>query len=109
MSTAYDRFLAFHEQNPNVYQELETLALRLHERGRKWIGMRMLWETLRYNNLETSTADPYRLNNSHVSFYARLLLKHHPELAGAIEIRERHQPQSTLFDELPFDYESFGL
>jgi len=107
MSPAYDRFLAFHEANPQVYQELEALALRLRSKGCKWIGMRMLWETLRYNNLETATSDPYKLNNSYVSYYARLLLQHHPELSGAIEIRERQQAKPT--EELDFDYSAFGL
>lgn len=83
-------FAAFHRLNPAVYAELEARALRLHARGVRRIGIAMLFEVLRYSQLET-TGEEFKLNNSHRALYSRLLVHHHPELRDVIELRERRE------------------
>jgi hypothetical protein len=85
------RFLAFHAANPHVLAELLKLARRAKGRGVSRIGIRMLWEVLRWQlTVETydPAGDPYKLNDHFHSRYARLLLEADPSLEGLIELRE---------------------
>ena len=87
--TPLERFEAFHQANPSIYTELEGMARELWTRGRRRIGIRMLWETLRWNyNLRVVSDDSIaRLNNNYTPFYARLLLEVHPDWAGLFQLR----------------------
>lgn len=101
MPSAYDdapdgrsmqvRFAEFHANNPQVYAELVKLARRARGRGVQRIGIKMLWERLRWE-LQVETYNPgvetYRLNNNWHSFYARLLMDENPELRDLFETRE---------------------
>jgi hypothetical protein len=86
-------FVEFHRANPHVYGELERLALRLWDRRHPpRIGVKMLWETMRYNvALRTEPTDEFKLNNNFHALYARLLVFRQPQLAGVIELRERRE------------------
>lgn len=84
------KFWEFHEQNPQVFKKLEELALQAYTRGRKKIGIAMIFEVLRWNsNLET-TGDNYKLNNNYKSRYVRILMEKHPEYKDLFEIRRLH-------------------
>lgn len=84
-------FARFHRKNPQVYQMLERRALDLwHARRPKRIGIRMLWEVMRYDaKLTTEGGEGFKLNDHCCPLYARLLIHHHPEWSGVIELRER--------------------
>jgi len=82
-----ERFRQFHETNPQVYRALRSLALPLAQAGRKRIGVKMLWETLRYSYSIVTEGSEYKLDNSYTSRYARLLMDQEPELRGLIETR----------------------
>ena len=83
-----ERFLAFHEHNPRVFIELEKLALEAKRRGRKRIGIKMLWEVMRWNLTVATNDSSFKLNNNYPSRYARLLVQKHPDLGGMIQMRE---------------------
>jgi hypothetical protein len=84
-----ERFRLFDQANPHVYQVLEQLALALAARGRQRIGVKMLWETLRYRYaMQTNGEDEYKLNNDYTGRYARKLVAQHPELDSLIERRQ---------------------
>jgi hypothetical protein len=87
-----ERFLAFHEANPQVYSALKRLARQAIARGHRTIGIGMLWEVLRWE-LFLGAEDPgdpegYKLNNSYRSRYARLLMANEHDLFGVFETRE---------------------
>lgn len=88
--TIQERFERFHATNPQVYGELRRLALDLVTRGHRRIGVKMLWESLRYRLMaqavNPASADTYRLNNIYTSRYARMLGAE-PQLSGLIEMR----------------------
>ena len=87
-ATIEERALDFHYRNPLVYQELRRLALTLYYRGHKHFGCKMLIEQMRWNWAErTSDMSGFKLNNSYVAFYARLLMAQEPELAGVFNTR----------------------
>lgn len=84
------QFREFHEANPKVYAELLALTRQAHERGRKKIGIGMLFEVLRWNRF-IQTSDPdFKLNNNWRSRYARMIMELNPGLDGIFETRGLH-------------------
>lgn len=51
------QFAAYHKRNPQVYATLVRLARRMRARGRRHIGIKMLWETMRYELMLETTQD----------------------------------------------------
>lgn len=88
-ATLAERFAAFHAANPHVADALESLAAQWLAAGNRRVGAKALIERLRWESGLRTDGKPYRINNSHVSFYARLLIERHPEWAEAIETREQ--------------------
>jgi hypothetical protein len=87
--TITDRFETFHQTNPWVYAELVRLARELVQKGHERIGMKMLFEVIRWERMRaTSSDEPFRLNNSFTSRYARLIAAQEPDLADAFAMRE---------------------
>ena len=83
-------FTEFHESNPDVYRALERLALQMWERGRRRIGIGMLFEVLRWDYY-LQTNDPnsdLKLNNNYRAYYARLLMSNHPEWVGLFKTKK---------------------
>jgi hypothetical protein len=86
--TIEERFRLFDQANPHVYQVLEQMALDLAARGHQRIGVKMLWETLRYRYaMQTSGDEDYCLDNNYTSRFARKLARN-PMLAERIEMRQ---------------------
>ncbi|MCX6786863.1 MAG: hypothetical protein NTU85_03580 [Candidatus Kaiserbacteria bacterium] len=88
--TIQERFELFHAANPQVYRVLREMALALAAQGQKRIGVKMLWEVLRYRFLVQAVpvgGDEFRLNNVFTSRYARWL-DAEPGLQGRIELRQ---------------------
>lgn len=88
--TAEEKFSVFHVSNPHVYRELVKLTASAHARGRKKIGIKMLFEILRWNYY-MATDDPnseFKINNNYAPFYARLIMSEQPEFDGIFELRE---------------------
>lgn len=88
-------FQQFHEENPHVYTQLVALANQAYDRGRKKIGIGMLFEVMRWNHLISTSGDKFKLNNNHRAYYARLIMEDHPHLAGIFETRFQISKLST--------------
>lgn len=81
------KFKAFHAANPRVYQELLKLTKEARAAGRTKVGIKMLWEVVRWNIwLQTSDAH-FKLPNNHHSRYARLIMDENPEFKDFFETR----------------------
>lgn len=84
-----EAFMEFHRANPWVYDALVELARDLVRRGRRRIGIGMLFEVLRWH-YQRATDDPssdFRLNNNYRSRYARLIMATEPDLSRAFHTR----------------------
>jgi len=83
-------FWDFHQSNPAVYRALVRLARQARQQGKIKIGIRMLWEVMRWEFwLQTDdNVSDFKLNNNYISRYARLIMEREPDLAGCFEIRE---------------------
>ncbi len=87
--TIDERFYRFHLRNPQVYKELLRLARQAKRRGLKRIGIRMIWEVMRWNlSLSTDSDEEFRLNDHFTSRYVRLIILRNPSLRDMFELRE---------------------
>lgn len=84
-----ERFLSFHLRHPEVLEQLLRLTDEARARGRQRIGIRMLWERMRwYMTVEQDAAEEFKLNDHYHSRYARLICEVRPDLAHMFELRE---------------------
>lgn len=85
-------FVEFHHRNPKVYDELVSLARDLRRRGYRKVGVKMLWEVVRWQRLRAETeiarTSAYRLNNNLTAYYAREIMANEPDLAGMFDVRD---------------------
>ena len=86
--TLDELFANFHDANPWVYDTLAQMTRDLLAKGQTRVGMKMLFEVLRWNwAMSPKGAMPFKLNNSLASRYARLLMDSEPDLVGVFETR----------------------
>lgn len=86
--TIAERFALFHAANPHVADGLEQLAEQWLAAGNRTVGMKALYERLRWESGIRTDGDAYRLNNDFTSHYSRLLIERRPEWAEAFRLRE---------------------
>lgn len=90
-----DDFWAFHRAHPEVEQELARLARRGMAAGRQKLGLRQLFEVVRWERSISGLPDAreeFKLNNNYAPYYARLLMRHNPEMEGLFETRVLRSP-----------------
>ncbi|MEV5506594.1 hypothetical protein [Streptomyces orinoci] len=86
--TISEQFHAFDSQPPWIYRDLERLVAQRLAAGAKRVGMKALFEALRWRHPHGVKG----LNNNYTALYARRLLAEHPEWSSAIELRRRRSP-----------------
>ena len=89
MSRAERRFREFHRDNPHVYEELVKLARQAKDAGKKKVGIKMLFEVVRWYAF-IDTTDKYsdfKLNNNYHSRYARLIMAKEEDLVDIFDTR----------------------
>lgn len=86
--TIEERCADFDRDHPEVYAEIERLALDAFARGRRRLGIGQLVEVARWNLSTTARDDGYKLNNDFRSRWVRRLIADHPEFKDAFELRE---------------------
>lgn len=85
LQAAFERF---HKANPHVYDALRAVALWC-KRNNKKMGMKAIYERVRWEYSVQTDGEPYKLNNNFTAFYARRLMEREPELKGFFETRKR--------------------
>ena len=86
--TLSERFLAFHGANPQVFVIFARAARALKAGGRARYGAKAIVEHMRFHVPLGTVGEPWKLNNSYVSRYARLLLETFPgEFDDFLELR----------------------
>lgn len=82
------KFAAYNRENPQVYAALRKFALEAKRAGRERMGMKALFERVRWFTQVEAQGDSFSLNNNYTAFYARMLMDLEPELAGFFETRK---------------------
>ena len=81
-------FENFHAAHPEVYNKLVAMTRRAKAAGRDRIGMKMLFEVLRWEHTVGPRGDDeFKLNNVLTSRYARKIMDLEPDLEGMFETR----------------------
>jgi hypothetical protein len=90
-------FWDFHAKHPELFQMLYRYAIEWRQaRGKdSKLGMKALFERVRWEVSLQSRDELIKLNNNHTAFYARLLMKSDQCLTGLFELR-RQRVQSTI-------------
>ena len=87
----YARFLKFHSNNPEVYNNLVRLAreFRAGNNSNRKMGIAMLFEVLRWNyylNVDMGEEE-FKLSNDFRAPYARLIMERESDLADAFNTK----------------------
>jgi hypothetical protein len=84
-----ERFVEFHHNNPHIYVELVRMARFAKNAGRRKIGIRTIWEAMRWNlTIQTNTLyGDFKLNDHYTSRYVRIMMEDERDLAGFFETR----------------------
>lgn len=86
--TIDEAFEQFHAANPWVYDALVTLTRDYTTRNKRRVGIKMMFEVLRWQYHRRTIGDTFKLNNNFSSRYARKIMAEHEDLAEAFETRE---------------------
>lgn len=81
------RFAQFHRENPIVYKTLVRLAREARDAGKTRVGIKALAERARWDLWLATRGDDFKINNSLISRYVRLIVAQEPDLAGMFELR----------------------
>jgi hypothetical protein len=85
------RFLAFHQENPHVYERIVRKARALKAAGREFYGVGAFYEDLRWDDPTPTGPDAqgFRLNNDFRALYSRLVMERNEDLEGFFRTRTR--------------------
>lgn len=86
-STLDSKFWTFHKKNVHVLTKLIEMTEQAKHAGRRRIGMKQLFEVIRWNHMVSTNGELFLLNNSFTSRYVRLIQEKRPDLADMFEIR----------------------
>ena len=79
---------AFHHDNPDVLHRLVALARQAKDAGASSYGIAALFEVLRWSALmEKRPGEEFKLNNNYRAWYAREIMRLHPDLSGFFTTR----------------------
>jgi len=81
------RFLAYLPENLHVYEAFEREAMRIVRRGFQHYSARTIIEVLRHNSALAEHGGPWKLNDWHTPYLARLFALLNPAFAGLFEFR----------------------
>ena len=81
------RFLAYLPENLHVYEAFERETMRVVRRGFPHYSARTIIEVLRHNSALAERGGPWKLNDWHTPYLARLFALLNPAFAGLFEFR----------------------
>lgn len=88
--TLEEKFIKYHENNPNVYRLFIGFAHELIAAGRKKLSASLIIERIRWEvNVQTVSDDNFKITNNHTAFYARKFMNDFPEYVGYFRTREQ--------------------
>lgn len=82
-----EAFWQFHKKNPQVFARLLAMTREARRQGKRRIGMKMLFEVIRWEHMLSTKHDDFALNNNYTSRYVRLIEELDPELGKMFEKR----------------------
>lgn len=84
----YEEFLKFHQQNPQVWVLFEKFTLECINRGFKRYSADAVIHRVRWETDIVTVGGIFKINDHHVTYYARMFHANHLEHEGFFKIRE---------------------
>lgn len=88
MNTIDKKFIAFHQNNRHIYQDILRYTKQVWDSGHRNFGMKAIFERIRWDYTVYSTGIPFKLNNNYTSRYAKLVERDLPHTRGFFRNRE---------------------
>ena len=83
-----EKFLAYHRQNPAIYQAFKQKAQALLKSGRKKYGAKAIMEVVRYEYNIQHPKHEFKISNNYTAYYARALAVWNPEFKDFFDFKE---------------------
>lgn len=75
--------LAYHKENPHIYDAFKDVTLRAIGKGMKHFSATAVFNIVRWERSETAAQyDGFKVNNNYAAFYPRLFEKDFPQHQG---------------------------
>ena len=93
-SASEQKFIIFHEANPEVYELFKKFTFQAMNRGHKHLSAEMIinrirWETKVVTTDEAiKTIGKLKINNDYKPFYSRLFIVEHPQHKDFFRLRQ---------------------
>ena len=81
------KFEEYHRDNPRVWELFVAFTFQLIEAGRRHYSADAVMHRIRWHAAMETTGDEFKINNNHVSRYARMFHKTYPEHVGFFRTR----------------------
>lgn len=87
------RFLAFHQENPIIYQLWDRFTRQAIAKGYQRVGSQMIIERIRWEttiniiDARPDNGEALKINDHHKPYYARLWMKNNPNYKGIFGTR----------------------
>jgi hypothetical protein len=85
--TIQEKFEEFHKNNPHIYNEIVRLARQWKKAGKKRLGIKMIFEVLRWNTAIATQSQDFKLSNNYTSRYTRLIEAQESDLVNVFRTR----------------------
>jgi hypothetical protein len=95
----FNRFVAFHTANPDVFKLFEKFTLQLIGAGRQHYGIAAITERIRWHLNVDTKGDEVKINNDFKAYYARMFVAKHPQHAGFFQMRRRTSEDHIAYAE----------
>jgi hypothetical protein len=82
------QFREYHRANPWIFEEFIKEAFVLKDAGRLAFGAKEIFERMRWRRIETNSLGDFKINNTWAPYYARALIKKHPEFYKMIQLKK---------------------
>lgn len=97
----FQKFLRFHEKNPNLWIRFRALSFEVKATKRKRYSAWTIINVLRWEHDVRTQGDVFKISNDFIALYARLMIATYPEFDGFFEIKKmkrkrRHFSQEEL-------------
>ncbi len=84
--TSDEKFQAYHESNPQVFEAFVRYTSQLVMAGRTRAGAKAIMERIRWDSI-IGGDDEFKVNNNYTARFVRLLIKQRPHLAYLFSTR----------------------
>ncbi len=91
-----NRFIAYHEKNPHVFDAFYEAAKLIKASGRKKYGARTIIETIRWRQDLVTVSNDFKINDHYSCLYGRLVSAWDNSFEGFFNKRSLSTHQSSL-------------